>query len=192
MAGLSDESLLQGSAGPGPGRGRPWRAAPRGCRAVPGVVSHDQTLAAATAGVGPSGRLPPAGRAGPQDRAAPGGLAAATRGAARCHPRGALRPVGAGHRRPGLDSHDEPGDQPRPRLDPEKKSLSASERDEAAREAWRERAAAIDPARWVWGDEFGSHTALTRTHARSRRGTRARGSAPRNRRPNRTTIASLT
>jgi transposase len=100
--------------------------------------------------------------------------------------------VGAGHRRAGLDRHDEPGDHPRPRLEPEKKSVSAGERDEAAREAWRQRAAAIEPARWVWVDEFGSHTALTRTYARSPRGTRAHGSAPRNRGPNRTTIASLT
>jgi transposase len=50
----------------------------------------------------------------------------------------------------------------------------------------------IEPTRWVWVDEFGSHTALTRTYARSPRGTRAQGSAPRNHGPNRTTIASLT
>jgi transposase len=100
--------------------------------------------------------------------------------------------VGADHRDPGLDRHDEPGDHRPLRLDPEKKSLTASERDEAARAAWRERAAAVAPDRWVWVDEFGSHTALTRTYARSPRGTRAHGSAPRNRGPNRTTIASLT
>jgi transposase len=100
--------------------------------------------------------------------------------------------VGAGRRRAGLDRHDEPGDHRPLRLDAEKKSISASERDEAAREAWRRRAAAIEPARWVWVDEFGSHTALTRTYARSPRGTRAHGRAPRNRGPNRTTIAALT
>ena len=50
----------------------------------------------------------------------------------------------------------------------------------------------IDPTRWVWVDEFGSHTAPTRTYARSPRGRRAHGSAPRNHGPNRTTIASLT
>jgi transposase len=100
--------------------------------------------------------------------------------------------VGADHRRAGLDRYDEPGDQRPLRLDAEKKSVSASERDEAAREAWRQQAAAIEPARWVWIDEFGSHTALTRTYARSPRGSRAHGSAPRNHGPNRTTIASLT
>jgi transposase len=103
-----------------------------------------------------------------------------------------LRPVGADHRRAGLDRYDEPGDQRPLWLDPEKKSLIASERDETARAAWRERAAAVAPDRWVWVDEFGSHTALTRTYARSPRGTRAYGSAPRNRGPNRTTLASLT
>jgi transposase len=44
----------------------------------------------------------------------------------------------------------------------------------------------------VWVDEFGSHLGLTRTYARAPRGERARGSAPRNRGTNRTTIASLT
>jgi transposase len=100
--------------------------------------------------------------------------------------------VGAGHRRAGFDRHDEPGDRRPFRLDAEKKSVSASERDEAAREAWRAQAATVEPTRWVWVDEFGSHTALTRTYARSPRGTRAHGRAPRNHGPNRTTIAALT
>jgi len=100
--------------------------------------------------------------------------------------------VGAGFRRPSLDRHDEPGYDPGPGLDPEKKTLSASERDEAARAAWRERVAGIDPARFVFVDETGSHLGLTRTYARSPRGERAHGSAPRNRGPNRTTISALT
>ena len=74
----------------------------------------------------------------------------------------------------------------------EKKSLSASERDEASRAAWRVRVRGVDPARWVWVDEFGSHLGLTRTYARSSRGERAAGSAPRNRGQNRTTLTSLT
>ena len=41
-------------------------------------------------------------------------------------------------------------------------------------------------------DETGSHLGLPRTYARSPRGERARGSAPRNRGKNRTTITSLT
>jgi transposase len=100
--------------------------------------------------------------------------------------------VGAGLGRAGLDRHDEPGHHPAPGLDPEKKTLSASERDEAARAAWRERVEGIDPARFVFVDETGSHLGLTRTHARSPRGERAHGSAPRNRGPNRTTLTSLT
>ena len=44
----------------------------------------------------------------------------------------------------------------------------------------------------MWVDETGSHLGLTRTHARSPRGERAHGSAPRNRGPNCTTITSLT
>jgi transposase len=58
--------------------------------------------------------------------------------------------------------------------------------------AWREQVARIDPIRFVFVDETGSHLGLTRTHARAPRGERAHGSAPRNRGPNRTTITSLT
>jgi transposase len=100
--------------------------------------------------------------------------------------------VGAGFRDAGLNRQHEPGHHPAPRLDAETKTLSASERDESAREARRERVAGIDPARFVWVDETGSHTSLTRTHARAPRGERAHGSAPRNRGPNRTTITALT
>jgi transposase len=52
--------------------------------------------------------------------------------------------------------------------------------------------AGIDPARFVFVDETGSHLGLTRTHARSPRGERARGSAPRNRGRTRTAISSVT
>ena len=100
--------------------------------------------------------------------------------------------MGAGLRRAGLRRDHEPGHHPALRLDAQGKTLSASERDEAARAAWRERAAGTDPARLVWVDETGSHLGLTRTYARSPRGERARGSAPRNRGQNRTTIAALT
>jgi transposase len=50
----------------------------------------------------------------------------------------------------------------------------------------------VDPSRWVWVDEFGSNTGLTRTHARAPRGERAQASAPGNHGPNRTTVTSLT
>ncbi len=77
-------------------------------------------------------------------------------------------------------------------MDPEKKTLSAAERDEAERQAWRERTAGVDPTRFVFVDETGSHLGLTRTYARAPRGERAVGSAPRNRGKNRTTISSVT
>jgi transposase len=63
---------------------------------------------------------------------------------------------------------------------------------EPARQAWRKLTAVIEPARWVWVDEFGSTTGMTRTHARAPRGERAHARAPRNHGINRTTIASLT
>ena len=72
---------------------------------------------------------------------------------------------------------DEPGDR-RARLDAKKKSLRASERDEAARAAWRAEAAALAPADLVLLDETGSHLGYTPTHARAPRGRRAYASAP--------------
>lgn len=77
-------------------------------------------------------------------------------------------------------------------MDPEKKTLSAVERDETAREQWREQVEGGDPARLVFLDEFGSHLGLTRSHARAPRGERAVGAAPRNRGQNRTTLTALT
>src|SRR5918995_198613 len=77
-------------------------------------------------------------------------------------------------------------------LDPQKKTLSAVERDEAARAAWRERCAGVDPRRFVFVDETGSHLGLVRLYARAPRGERARGRAPRNRGRTRTTVAAVT
>lgn len=74
----------------------------------------------------------------------------------------------------------------------QKKSLQASERDEATRAAWREEVATLDPARLVFVDESGTHTALTRLRARAPRGERATGRVPRNHGPNVTLFAALT
>ena len=70
--------------------------------------------------------------------------------------------------------------------------MSASERVKPARPAWRKLTTAMEPSRWVWVDEFGSNTGLTRHFARAPRGERAHASAPGNHGSNRTTIASLT
>lgn len=68
----------------------------------------------------------------------------------------------------------------------------ASERDEAARAAWRQEAAGLDPAQCVFVEESGTHTALTRQRARAPRGERAVGRVPRNHGPNVTLFAALT
>jgi transposase len=78
------------------------------------------------------------------------------------------------------------------RVDAKKKTLRASERDEAARAAWGRRAAVIDPAAWVWLDETGSHLGHTPAHAWAPRGERAHASAPRNQGENKTVVAALT
>jgi transposase len=78
-----------------------------------------------------------------------------------------------------------------PRLAAQKKTLSASERDEGARAAWREEAAAVAPADLLFLDETSTHTAMTRRRARAPRGKRAHGTAPRNHGPNVTLLAVL-
>ena len=73
----------------------------------------------------------------------------------------------------------------------EKKTLAASEQDPEARAAWRQAVTMLDPKKLVFIDEAGSHTAMTRTHARAPKGQRAYGSVPRNRGGNLTLLAAL-
>jgi transposase len=87
---------------------------------------------------------------------------------------------------------DEPGDHPALRVDPKKKSVRARERNEAKRATWREQTRGVDPGRFVWIDETGSHLGMTRRHSRAPRGQRAYGTVPRSRGKNRTLITSLT
>jgi transposase len=77
-------------------------------------------------------------------------------------------------------------------VDAKKKSLRASERDEAARAAWRAEVAPTPPAELVFLDETGSHLGYTPTHAWAPRGQRAQAAAPRNPGENKTVIAALT
>lgn len=77
-------------------------------------------------------------------------------------------------------------------LDAPKKSLAASERDEQERTAWREAVATRDPARFVFVDESGTHTALTRLYGWAPHDQRATGSAPRTHGKNLTLVAALT
>src|SRR5262249_41443774 len=77
------------------------------------------------------------------------------------------------------------------RLAAQKKTLSASERDEDVRSAWREAAAAYAPAALLFLDETSTHTAMTRRRARAPRGQRAQGRVPRNRGPDVTLLAVL-
>jgi transposase len=76
-------------------------------------------------------------------------------------------------------------------LDTEKKSVVASERNEEAREEWREQAKDLDPEKMVFIDETASNTALTRPYGRAPKGERAQGHVPRNKGKNTTVIASL-
>jgi len=77
-------------------------------------------------------------------------------------------------------------------LDAKKKTLSASERDEGARQAWQEQMAGVAATRLVFVDETGTTTRMTPTHAVAPRGQRAYGRVPRNHTRNTTLICALT
>ena len=78
------------------------------------------------------------------------------------------------------------------RLDLQKKTVGAAERDEVARQAWREEVAAWVPADVVVLDETGTNVALVPKHARAPRTERAYDVAPFNKGGNITTLATLT
>jgi transposase len=77
-------------------------------------------------------------------------------------------------------------------VDAEQRTVGATERDETARAAWRDRVGALDPQRFVFVDQCGTHTSLRPLYARAPRGERAHGRVPRNRARATTLVASLT
>ncbi len=70
--------------------------------------------------------------------------------------------------------------------------MGASERDEAARSAWRGGVSRLDPSRLIFVDECATNVGLAPLRARAPRGERAFGKAPRNRGKNTTLLASMT
>ena len=73
----------------------------------------------------------------------------------------------------------------------QKKTLGATERDEEARSAFRERLRGVDAERLIFVDESSTNVALTPRYARAPKGERARGKAPRNWGKNVTLISSI-
>jgi transposase len=90
----------------------------------------------------------------------------------------------------GEYEHDEPGHPPAG-LDAQKKTLGASERDEATRAAWGEQARQLESGQLVFVDECSSNIALTPLYGRAPRGQRVVGRVPRNYGANTTLMASL-
>lgn len=76
-------------------------------------------------------------------------------------------------------------------MDTKKKTLVASEQDEAERAAWREKAKQLSTQDLVIVDETGSRINMTPLYAYAPRGKRAIGSVPRNYGANLTLVASL-
>jgi transposase len=77
-------------------------------------------------------------------------------------------------------------------VDAQKKTLGATERDEEARSAFRERLRGVDPERLLFVDESSTNIALVPRYARAPKGRRAFGKAPRNWGTNVTLISSIT
>ena len=77
-------------------------------------------------------------------------------------------------------------------MEPKKRSVGASERDEWLRAALRVMLAArIDPERLVFVDEMGTNTSLSPIYAWAPKGRRAHCSVPRNRGKNTTLLSSM-
>jgi transposase len=76
-------------------------------------------------------------------------------------------------------------------LDLQKKTLGATERDEEARSAFRERLRGVDPERLIFVDESSTNVALTPRYGRAPKGKRTYGKAPRNWAKNVTLISSI-
>jgi transposase len=77
-------------------------------------------------------------------------------------------------------------------VDLQEKTLGAAERDEVARQAWRDAVAAWEPDEVVVVDETGANVALTPGYARAPRNARAYDRVPCNKGANITTLAALT
>jgi transposase len=77
-------------------------------------------------------------------------------------------------------------------MDLQKKTLGATERNEEKRSAFRERLEGVDPERLVFVDESSTNIAMVPRYARSPKGRRAFGKAPRNWGKNVTLISSIT
>lgn len=125
-----------------------------------------------------------------EDGSVAGGPASASHRAIRHDVGGTVLLVARAVWRRGEHRDDESGHRP-VGLDPEKKSLTASERNDEARTAWRAAISTVRPEDLVFLDETGSHLGYTPTHAWAPRGHRAEAAAPRNQGENKTVIAAL-
>ncbi len=112
-------------------------------------------------------------------------------GEPRCHHPNPYPLVERGARDLGQPVDDGPG-HPALRVDTEKKTLGAAERDEQTRTIFRQQVAERPATDFVIVDECGSNINLTPIYARAPRGERAYGAVPRNTNKNTTLIAFMT
>ena len=99
--------------------------------------------------------------------------------------------MGAQDWRSGIHLLNEPSHKREARVELQKKTLGATERDEEARGAFREHLRGVDAERLLFVDESSTNVALTPRYARAPKGERAHGKAPRNWGKNVTLISSI-
>jgi hypothetical protein len=158
---------------------RLWREPERDRRNLCCVSPHHQTLSATTTrNRSRVAKSDP--RSSCQKRSGVAGpFESAMRGPSRCEARRALPPV------PGRTWHRREHSQHQScqsgsGVDAKKKTLRASEQNDAARATWREQMKHLLSQDLVFVDETGSHIAMTPLSASAPRGQRAIGKVPRN------------
>src|ERR671932_1473372 len=96
----------------------------------------------------------------------------------RRHLRAPLPAVGSQAGGEGFALRDESGHTPQARVDLQKKTLAATERDEEKRSAFRERLRGVDPKRLIFVDESSTNISLTPRYARAPKGKRTSTTFP--------------
>lgn len=89
------------------------------------------------------------------------------------------------------ESGDHEPDDPPIGVDPKKRRVAASERDDDARAAWWDETLTLPVEHFLFVDETGTNTAMTARYGWAPRGQRATGVAPRNHGPNVTLVTTL-
>src|SRR5260370_4352060 len=190
MLDYEHESLFTRSAAAYPASRGSRNITSRGCENLRGLGTNNQALPQTTTRERSRSAKGDSRSSCKKRSAVAGQLARTTRTPSRCQARRALPTVRGKVWHQG-ESGQHQSCQNGPGLDAKKKTLRASEQDEATHAAWREQVRHLISQDLVFVDETGSHIAMTPLYAYAPRGQRAVGKIPRNYGANMTLLASL-